>query len=166
MPQDSMQKIFQKKIEPLDKNSIPKIFYAKGNYFDTGKDFNIKHLIYPVPNDASLGLHLGLDLGMQVRFGPDVEWIDQIDYEVNINRLDFFYEGIKKYFPSLDKAILKPGYAGIRPKLKNQGEGKSDFMIQETKELNIKNLVNLYGIDSPGLTSSLSLANYVYDLLY
>ena len=141
-----------KKIEPLDKNSIPKIFYAKGNYFDTGKDFNIKHLIYPVPNDASLGLHLGLDLGMQVRFGPDVEWIDQIDYEVNINRLDFFYEGIKKYFPSLDKAILKPGYAGIRPKLKNQGEGKSDFMIQETKEHNIKNLVNLYGIDSPGLT--------------
>ena len=129
------------------------------------KNFNIKHLIYPVPNEASLGLHLGLDLGMQVRFGPDVEWINEINYEVNIDRLDAFYKGIKKYFPSIERSILKPGYSGIRPKIKNKGEGKSDFLIQGPKEHRINNLINLYGIESPGLTSSLSLGDYVYNLV-
>jgi len=153
-------------IKSLKQETIPNIYYAKGNYFDTGRNLNIKHLIYPVPNEASLGLHLGLDLGMQVRFGPDVEWIDEINYDVSDSRLDIFYRGIKKYLPSIDKSLLKPGYSGIRPKLKNKGQGKSDFLIQGTKEHNINNLVNLYGIESPGLTSSLSIANYVYDLLH
>tara|TARA_B100000579_G_C22839026_1_gene860407 strand:- start:350 stop:1459 length:1110 start_codon:yes stop_codon:yes gene_type:complete len=155
-----------KKIKSLNQETIPEIYYAKGNYFNTGKNLNIKHLIYPVPNEASLGLHLGLDLGMQVRFGPDVEWIDEINYDVNDSRLDIFYKGIQKYLPSIDKSMLKPGYSGIRPKLKNKGEGKSDFLIQSSKVHNINNLINLYGIDSPGLTSSLSIANYVYDLLH
>ena len=155
-----------KGIESLDKETIPKIYFAKGNYFDTGKNLDIKHLIYPVPNEASLGLHLGLDLGMQVRFGPDVEWINTINYDVNNDRLDIFYKGIQKYLPSIERSILKPGYSGIRPKLKNKGEGKSDFLIQGPKEHNLDNLVNLYGLESPGLTSSLSIANYVYDLLH
>ena len=155
-----------KRIESLDQETIPKIYYAKGNYFDTGRNLNIKHLVYPVPNEASLGLHLGLDLGMQVRFGPDVEWINEINYDVNNDRLDIFYKGIQKYLPSIDRSILKPGYSGIRPKLKNKGEGKSDFLIQGPQEHNVNNLVNLYGIESPGLTSSLSIANYVYDLLH
>jgi len=154
-----------KNIKSLNKDTIPKIYYAKGNYFETGKNLNIKHLIYPVPNEASLGLHLGLDLGMLVRFGPDVEWVNEINYEVHDSRLDVFYKGIKKYLPSIDRNLLKPGYSGIRPKLKSQGQGKSDFLIQDAKEHNLENLVNLYGIDSPGLTSSLSIANYVYDLL-
>ena len=155
-----------KGIESLDEETIPKIYFAKGNYFDTGKNLNIKHLIYPVPDEASLGLHLGLDLGMQVRFGPDVEWINTINYDVNSDRLDFFYKGIQKYLPSIKRSMLKPGYSGIRPKLKNKGEGKSDFLIQGPKEHSVNNLVNLYGIESPGLTSSLSIANYVYDLLH
>ena len=87
-------------------------------------------------------------------------------YDVNKNRLDVFYKGIQKYLPSIERSILKPGYSGIRPKLKNKGEGKSDFLIQGPKEHNLDNLVNLYGIESPGLTSSLSIADYVYDLLH
>ncbi len=155
-----------KGIESLDQKKIPKVYFAKGNYFDTGRNLNIKHLIYPVPSEASLGLHLGLDLGMQVRFGPDVEWINEINYDVNKDRLDVFYKKIQKYLPSIERSILKPGYSGIRPKLKNEGEGKSDFLIQGPKEHNLDNLINLYGIESPGLTSSLSIANYVYDLLH
>jgi L-2-hydroxyglutarate oxidase LhgO len=154
-----------KKIHPLTHEKIPKTYFAKGNYFETSKNLNIKHLIYPVPNEASLGLHLGLDIGMKVRFGPDVEWVDEINYEVDIGRLDHFYQDIKKYLPSIDKSILKPGYSGIRPKLKKKGEGKSDFIIQEPKDHGINNLINLYGIESPGLTSSLVLADYVFDLI-
>ena len=155
-----------KRIISLDQGTIPKTYFVKGNYFDTGKNFNIKHLVYPVPNEVSLGLHLGLDMGMQVRFGPDVEWVDEINYDVDINRLDLFYEGIQKYFPSIEKSILKPAYSGIRPRLKNKGEGKSDFLIQGPNDHKVNNLINLYGIESPGLTSSLSIADYVYSLLH
>ena len=154
-----------KKLDFLDNSFVPKTYFAKGNYFETGKDLKIRHLIYPIPNEASLGLHLGLDLGMQVRFGPDVEWIDDIDYKVNPNRLDDFYNDIKKYLPFFDKSLLKPGYSGIRPKLKKKGEGKSDFFIQGSDDHGVKNLVNLFGIESPGLTSSLMIANYVSELI-
>ena len=154
-----------KKLDFLDNSFIPKTYLAKGNYFETGKDLKIRHLIYPIPNEASLGLHLGLDLGMQVRFGPDVEWVNEIDYKVNPNRLDDFYNDIKKYLPKFDKSLLKPGYSGIRPKLKNKGEGKSDFLIQGNKDHSIKGLVNLFGIESPGLTSSLVIADYVFELI-
>jgi L-2-hydroxyglutarate oxidase LhgO len=149
----------------LDKENIPTTYFAKGNYFETGKDFGIKHLIYPVPNDASLGLHLGLDMGMTVRFGPDVEWTDKINYDVDIDREEMFYNDIVKYIPSIDRSLLKPGYSGIRPKLKNKGEGKSDFKIDCAKEHGINNLINLFGMESPGLTSSLVIADYVSELL-
>tara|TARA_B100000941_G_scaffold141641_1_gene100389 strand:- start:1274 stop:2383 length:1110 start_codon:yes stop_codon:yes gene_type:complete len=154
-----------KNIDALDKKYIPKTYFAKGNYFETGKDLKIRHLIYPIPNEASLGLHLGLDMGMQVRFGPDVEWVEELNYDVNNDRLESFYNDIKKYLPSIDKSILRVGYSGIRPKLKNKGEGKSDFNIQDETVHGIKNLVNLYGMESPGLTSSLVIGDFVSDLI-
>ena len=153
-----------KNIIPLNNNFIPKTYFAKGNYFETGKDLKIRHLIYPIPNEASLGLHLGLDLGMQVRFGPDVEWINELDYEVDKNRKELFYKDVIKYIPSIKKEHLRAGYSGIRPKLKNKGEGKSDFLIQNEDEHGMQNLVNLFGIESPGLTSSLVIGEYVSGL--
>ena len=154
-----------KSISALDDTLIPKTFFAKGNYFETSKDLNIRHLIYPIPNEASLGLHLGLDIGMQVRFGPDVEWINEINYDVDENRLESFYNDIRKYIPSFDKSLLKKGYSGVRPKLKNIGEGKSDFMIQGEEVHNTRNLINLFGIESPGLTSSLVLGEHIVELV-
>ena len=149
----------------FDPLKIPKTYFAKGNYFETRKKLDIKHLIYPIPNNASLGIHLGLDMGMQVKFGPDVEWIDEIKYDVDSDRLNLFYEEIRKYMPSINKEILRPGYSGIRPKLKNKGEGKSDFLIQGAEDHGIKNLINLFGIESPGLTSSLAIGDYVYEMV-
>ena len=152
-------------IVPLDQKYIPKTYFAKGNYFEIGKDLKIRHLIYPIPNDASLGLHLGLDLGMQVRFGPDVEWVDEIDYEVKKDRQVLFHNDVIKYIPSIKIEDLKAGYSGVRPKLKNKGEGKSDFSIQGEETHGIKNLVNLFGMESPGLTSSLVIGEYVSDMI-
>ena len=149
----------------LNPDSIPKTFYAKGSYFETGKKLDIKRLIYPVPNEASLGLHLGFDMGMTVRFGPDLEWVEKINYQVDESKKHKFYEDIKKYIPSFDISILKPGYSGIRPKLKNKGQGKSDFVIQGFKDHETNNLVNLFGMESPGLTSSLVIADYVSGLV-
>ena len=154
-----------RKIDELDHKYIPKTYFAKGNYFETGKDLKIRHLIYPIPNEASLGLHLGLDLGMQVRFGPDVEWINQINYEVDKDRRKMFHNDIIKYIPSIKIDELKIGYAGIRPKLKKKGDGKSDFLIQGEELHGMKNLINLFGMDSPGLTSSLVISDYVCDIL-
>ena len=154
-----------KSISSMDKTLIPKTYFAKGNYFETSKDLNIRHLIYPIPNEASLGLHLGLDIGMQVRFGPDVEWIDEINYDVDENRLESFYNDIRKYLPTFDKGLLKKGYSGVRPKLKNRGEGKSDFMIQGEEIHKTKNLINLFGIESPGLTSSLVLGEHIVEMV-
>ena len=154
-----------KKQDFLNQESIPKTYYAKGSYFETGKKMAIKKLIYPVPNEASLGLHLGFDIGMAVRFGPDLEWVDEIDYKVDEIKKIKFYEDIKKYIPSFDISLLKPGYSGVRPKLKDKGQGKSDFMIQGYKDHKINNLVNLFGMESPGLTSSLMIADYVNELV-
>ena len=154
-----------KLIEGFEVSKIPKIYYAKGNYFETNRKLGVKHLIYPIPTEASLGLHLGLDISMQMRFGPDVEWVNNLDYTVDPNRVNLFYDDIIKYLPDIRKEDLIPGYSGIRPKLKNQGEGKSDFLIQTSKEHGFKNLVNLFGMESPGLTSSLVIADYVSSLL-
>jgi L-2-hydroxyglutarate oxidase LhgO len=154
-----------KLINGFNQKFIPKIYYAKGNYFETNKKLGIKHLIYPVPTEASLGLHLGLDMSMQMRFGPDVEWVNEINYTVDPNRIDLFHEDIIKYLPDIKKEDLHPGYSGVRPKLKGKGEGKSDFMIQSSKEHGMENLVNLFGMESPGLTSSLVIADYVADLI-
>ena len=152
-------------IDGFDLKKIPQIYYAKGNYFETNKKLGIKHLIYPIPTESSLGLHLGLDMSMQIRFGPDVEWVSNLDYKVDPKRIKSFHEDIVKYLPDIKIEDLRPGYSGIRPKLKNKGEGKSDFFIQTCKNHGLKNLINLFGMESPGLTSSLVIADHVSELL-
>jgi L-2-hydroxyglutarate oxidase LhgO len=138
------------------------MFYAKGNYFSVGKNLGIKHLIYPIPEGFGLGIHLTLELDHSVKFGPDVQWIDNpLDYSVDENRKDNFIVEIKKYFPSLDPGLLKPSYAGIRPILDNKDKSMRDFVIQDQSIHSIPKLINLYGIESPGLTSSLAIARYV-----
>lgn len=155
------------KLEGLNPDTIPPLFFAKGNYFTlTGKTpFN--HLIYPVPVPGGLGTHSTLDLGGQTKFGPDVEWSDDIDYSVDKNRGDGFYAAIRRYWPGLPDDSLQPGYVGIRPKLAGPEGGKydSDFVIQGARDHGIKGMVNLYGIESPGLTSSLAIADYVLERL-
>tara|TARA_Y100000590_G_scaffold426900_1_gene536523 strand:+ start:1322 stop:2431 length:1110 start_codon:yes stop_codon:yes gene_type:complete len=155
-----------KKIKGLKNNLIPNTFYAKGNYFSVNKDLGIKHLIYPIPEGFGLGIHLTLELDHTVKFGPDVEWVDNpFDYKVNQNRKSIFVKEIKKYLPKFDEDLLKPSYAGIRPILDNKNKKMRDFVIQSSVDHSIPNLINLYGIESPGLTSSLAIAKYVTKLV-
>lgn len=135
--------------------------YARGNYFDLSVPSPFRHLIYPVPTYASLGVHLTLDLAHRARFGPDLEWVDTINYDVDPHRGDVFYAAIRKYWPALPDQSLHPSYSGIRAKVQREGEPAQDFLIQQP----VPGLVNLFGIESPGLTSSLAIARHVVDLL-
>lgn len=140
---------------------VPPCHYAKGNYYSLTARSPFTHLIYPVPEAAGLGVHLTLDLAGQARFGPDVEWIAEIDYDVDLRRADGFYRAIRDYWPGLKDGQLAPGYAGIRPKLGGPDAPASDFLIQGPAEHGVPGLVNLFGIESPGLTASLALAQRV-----
>jgi len=154
------------KIDGLNNKFIPKTFYAKGNYFSVGKKLGINHLIYPIPEGFGLGVHLTLELDHSVKFGPDVQWVDDpLDYSVDKNRKDKFASEINKYFPSFNSDLLKPSYAGIRPILNNKDKSMRDFIIQDQSVHSVPKLINLYGIESPGLTSSLAIAKYVKELL-
>ena len=149
-------------IEELDKSIIPKTYYAKGNYFNLNKDLGIRHLIYPVPNGFSLGIHLTLEMDNTIKFGPDVEWVlDKNNYDVNVSRKKIFVNEIFKYFPSINVDLLSPYYSGIRPIVDKKNKSMRDFLIHSSNIHNIPGLINLYGIESPGLTSSLSLADYI-----
>ena len=151
-------------IEELDKKFIPKTYFAKGNYFSLSRDLGIKHLIYPIPEGFGLGIHLTLEMDNTVKFGPDVEWVENIDdYEVNKNRKKEFIKEILKYLPTLDANLLTADYSGIRPIMNKKDKSMRDFIINSEKDHNILGLINLYGIESPGLTSSLSLAKYIAD---
>ena len=141
---------------PRDK--VPPTYYAKGTYYSLSGRSPFTHLIYPVPEAAGLGVHLTLDLAGQARFGPDVEWVEKIDYIVDLSRADGFYRAIRDYWPDLKDGQLAPGYVGIRPKLGGAGTPASDFVIQGPAEHGVPGLVNLFGIESPGLTASLALA--------
>ncbi|MEK6347662.1 MAG: NAD(P)/FAD-dependent oxidoreductase [Burkholderia sp.] len=141
--------------------SIPRARYAKGNYYALSGRAPFSRLIYPVPEPGGLGVHLTLDLANQARFGPDVEWIDTIDYRVDPGRAGRFYEAIRRYWPALPDAALQPAYSGIRPKLDAPDGGSADFMIQSARDHGVPGLVNLYGIESPGLTASLAIASEV-----
>jgi len=141
--------------------SIPPQHYAKGNYFYLSGKPPFSRLIYPLPGKASLGLHYTLDLAGQGRFGPDIEWVDTIDYRVNEAREATFYAEIRKYWPGLPDGALRPGYTGIRPKIQGPGESAKDFEIQTTQETGVNGFIALYGIESPGLTSSLAIADFV-----
>jgi L-2-hydroxyglutarate oxidase LhgO len=144
---------------------VPPTHYAKGNYYALAGRAPFSHLVYPLPEPGGLGVHLTLDLGGQARFGPDVEWIDAIDYRVDPARADAFYAEVRRYWPGLQDGALHPAYAGIRPKITAPGEAAADFLIQGPAEHGVKGLVNLFGIESPGLTSCLALSEQVASLL-
>jgi L-2-hydroxyglutarate oxidase LhgO len=140
---------------------VPRHVLAKGNYFKFSGKAAFSRLIYPAPVPGGLGVHVTLDLGGAMRFGPDVEWIEKENYDVDPRRAASFYSYIRKYWPGLPDGTLVPDYAGIRPKLTGPGEPAADFMIDSPAEHGISKLVHLFGIESPGLTSALSLAEEV-----
>ena len=148
-------------IQGLDPAHIPRLHYAKGNYFYLTGRSPFSHLVYPMPSDAWLGVHVGLDLGGRCRFGPDLHWVDTLDYDVDSARIERFYASIRRYYPALRDGALLPDYTGIRPKLYGPGESAPDFVIQGAETHGIDGLVNLFGIESPGLTSSLAIADEV-----
>jgi L-2-hydroxyglutarate oxidase LhgO len=157
-------------IRGLASERVPRARYAKGNYFALTGRAPFTHLVYPVPEEAGLGVHLTLDLAGQARFGPDVEWIepaspDAIDYRVDASRAAVFETAIRSYWPALPAGALQPAYSGVRPKLHARGEVAHDFIVQGPAEHGIGGLVNLYGIESPGLTASLALADEVLSRL-
>jgi L-2-hydroxyglutarate oxidase LhgO len=152
-------------IDGLSPDFIPERYLAKGTYFLLKGPSPFRRLIYPVPNSAGLGIHLTIDLGGQARFGPDVEWIEREDYETNAGRAHQFRESIREYYPGLGDDALLPGYAGIRPKIIAPGQPPGDFVIQGPDAHGLDGLVNLFGIESPGLTSALAIAAKVYSRL-
>jgi len=147
---------------PADR--IPTAYYAKGNYFTLLGRSPFSRLIYPVPVPGGLGVHLTIDLGGQARFGPDVQWIDTIDYTVDPARADSFYAAVRKYWPDLKDGAIQPGYAGIRPKIVPRGAPAQDFVVQGPQTHGVAGLINLFGIESPGLTASLALADHVVEV--
>lgn len=161
----STQRLAQS-IDGVLPGSIPKAYFAKGNYFSLTGRVPFCRLIYPVPEPGGLGTHLTLDLAGRGRFGPDVEWLDlasdeQIDYSVDQKRAAAFYNSVRLFWPALKEDALAPDYSGVRPKLVGPGEPDGDFLIQDAKIHGAPGLITLYGIESPGLTSSLAIASYV-----
>jgi len=152
-------------IEGYDATKAPREFYAKGNYYSLTRRSPFSRLVYPVPEPGGLGVHVTLDMAGQARFGPDVEWIDRIDYHVDPKRSERFYAAIRKYWPALPDGALSPGYAGIRPKTAGPKEPAPDFEVQGPSVHGVPGLVHLFGIESPGLTASLALAGIVLEEL-
>lgn len=149
----------------LASDRIPQRYYAKGSYFTCAQRAPFSHLIYPVPEPGGLGVHLTLDLAGQARFGPNVQWVDEIDYTVDPTDGDGFYAAVRRYWPALADGALQPGYAGIRPKISGPGEAAADFRIDGPAAHGVAGLVNLFGIESPGLTASLAIAEAVRAVL-
>lgn len=160
-------------IEGVPDAAIATLRYCKGSYFRLAGRSPFSRLVYPLPEPGGLGVHLTLDLGGQARFGPDVEWLDpervdadRLDYSVDPARAASFYPAIRSYWPGLPDASLIPDYAGIRPKLHAQGEPGRDFAIEGPREHGVAGLVNLLGVESPGLTASLAIAEYALNRLH
>ncbi len=152
-------------IEGFPKTHVPELHYARGSYFAANCKSPFTHLIYPLPEPGGLGVHLTLDLAGGMRFGPDVEWIDRVVYEVDQAKADQFYGAIRKFWPALPEGSLHADYSGIRPKLAGPGQPSRDFLIEGEEHHGVKGVVNLFGIESPGLTSCLAIADHVADLL-
>ncbi|AOI71789.1 FAD-dependent oxidoreductase [Burkholderia ubonensis] len=148
----------------LDPRWVPPLYLARGNYFSLSGRVPFSHLVYPMPDRAGLGIHLTLDLAGQARFGPDVEWIDTPRYDVDPARAEAFYAPIRAYWPALPDDALQPAYAGVRPKLAGPGEAPADFIVQGVAQHGVRGLVNLFGIESPGLTAALALAQRVGEM--
>jgi len=154
-----------KNIEGFPVEKIPPCFYAKGHYFSLNAYNPFQRLIYPVPEKDGLGVHLTIDLGGKARFGPDVEWIEEIDYNVPQSLDEKFYPLIREYWPELPDGSLSADYSGIRPKIHAPDQPAADFMIQTPDEHGIEGMVHLFGIESPGITASLAIAEYVTNTL-
>jgi L-2-hydroxyglutarate oxidase LhgO len=150
-------------IDALDKSLIPDLVMAKGCYFSYSGRTNFNHLVYPLPFRGGLGIHLTIDMAGGIKFGPDVEFVEREDYTVNSSLKEKFIKSISHYFPGVDPLKLNPDYTGIRPKLSKDGK---DFMIQSVTDHGIEGLINLFGIESPGLTSCLAIADHVKEKLY
>ena len=150
---------------PIDK--IPELYLCKGTYFSLPGVNLFSHLIYPIPPEKGngLGIHATIDLGGNTKFGPDVEYVTSEDYAIDLGREGNFKSEIQRYCPELDLSRLQPAYCGIRPKLQGPADGFRDFEINDAASLGFDGLVQLYGIESPGLTSSLSLAERVVNLV-
>lgn len=153
------------RIEGFPAEHRPVTRFAKGCYFSYGGRTRFSHLIYPLPEPGGLGTHLTLDMAGRARFGPDVEWIEDIDYAVDPGRRERFAEAIRRYWPDVDAERLQPDYAGIRPKLSQLGAPAADFYISGPNDHGVAGIVNLFGIESPGLTASLAIADEVRDLV-
>jgi len=155
-----------RRFEGLPASAVPADYFAKGSYFTLAGRAPFSRLVYPVPEAAGLGVHLTLDLGGQAKFGPDVQWVDSPDdLVVDPSRGEGFYAEVRRYWPGLADGALIPGYAGIRPKISGPGEAARDFLIEGPEAHGVAGLVNLFGIESPGLTSSLAIGRYVAQLL-
>ncbi len=154
------------RIEGLSQQQIPKAYFAKGNYFSLSGKSPFNHLIYPIPEPGGLGVHLTLDMAGQAKFGPDVEWLEideenQIDYTVNPARGEGFYEAVRRYWPDLKDRALQADYSGVRSKIVPPNAPAGDFCFNTPKDHGLEGLFNLYGFESPGLTSSLAIAQYL-----
>jgi L-2-hydroxyglutarate oxidase LhgO len=145
-------------LDGLPPETVPPQHLSKGNYYGLSGKAPFARLVYPIPSQGALGVHLTLDLAGQARFGPDVEWIERESYDVDPRRADSFYAEVRAYWPGLPDGALQPAYAGIRPKIHGPGEPQPDFLVQTGAVHGVPGLVNLYGIESPGLTASLALA--------
>jgi L-2-hydroxyglutarate oxidase LhgO len=150
-----------RRIDGYPSELAPPELYAKGNYYTLALRAPFSRLVYPVPEPGGLGVHVTIDLDGRARFGPDVEWVDRIDYTVDPRRTERFYGAIRRYWPGLPDGALEPAYAGIRPKISGKGAPAADFLVQGLREHGVRGLVNLFGIESPGLTASLPLADAV-----
>ncbi|MDP3760961.1 MAG: NAD(P)/FAD-dependent oxidoreductase [Ramlibacter sp.] len=159
-----------RRFDGLDPRFVPREYFSKGNYYALSGRPPFSHLVYPAPADAWLGVHLTLDLGGQAKFGPDQEWLDvkraeDIDYTVDPRRADGFYAEVRRYWPGLADGALQPSYSGVRPKIHGPGEKAPDFRIDGPQSHGVPGLVNLFGIESPGLTSALAIGEHVLTLL-
>jgi len=156
-------------MEGFNTGLVPRELYAKGNYYSLARRSPFSRLVYPVPEPGGLGVHVTIDLAGQARFGPDVEWVERIgqenDYTVDPRRAARFYAAIRRYWPGLPEGALLPGYSGIRPKTAGPGEPAPDFQVQGPAAHGIPGLAHLFGIESPGLTAAMALANQVLDTL-
>ena len=158
------------KIEGLNKDQIPQAYFAKGNYFSLSGKSPFTHLIYPIPEPGGLGVHLTLDMGGQAKFGPDVEWLDiqnegHVDYTVDPKRGESFYEAVRRYWPELKDNSLQPDYSGVRAKIVPPNSPAGDFCFNAPQDHGLQGLYNLYGFESPGLTSSIAIARYLEGII-
>lgn len=149
-----------RRIAGLPSAHVPQDFLCKGSYFTLAGRAPFSRLIYPVPSNAGLGVHLTLDLGGQAKFGPDTQWVEHEDYTIDATRADVFYDAVRRYWPALPDGALMPGYTGIRPKISGPTEPAADFMFSGPGQHGVGGLLNLFGIESPGLTASLAIAEH------